>query len=222
MTPKLKILVKFPTRSRPHKFLSALHAAHSKAADNENIKYLVSYDFNDASMTEAVKNRAKQYLNVRMISGHSRNKIHACNRDIDQEPEWDIVVLLSDDMICEYVGWDEVLRKEFSKTLDLCVHHSDGYAGERLQTMVIFGRKYYDRFGFLYNPEYISLFCDNEQHEVAQKLKKYKYFPQVLFKHQHYANNPQIFKDKQYVYTEKFYHVDEKTYQRHKAANFGL
>lgn len=222
VSQKLKILVKFPTRSRPIKFLSALHAAHSKAKDNESINYLVSYDFSDGTMSESVKNRAREYLNVRLVSGHSRNKIHACNRDIDQAGEWDIVLLLSDDMICETVGWDEVLRKEFSKTLDLCIHHSDGYAGERLQTMVIFGRKYYDRFGYLYHPSFISLWADNFQMEVAQKLKRYKYFSQILFRHEHYVNNPRTLKDKQYIYTEKFYNIDQKTYNELKQSNYGL
>lgn len=200
----------------------ALKAIHTRASDNDNIQYLVSYDLNDVSMTYTIREHAQTYKNVTMVSGSSRNKIDACNRDIEKATAWDIVVLLSDDMICQVDGWDEILRKEFSKTLDLCVHHSDGYAGDRLQTMVIFGRQYFDRFGYLYHPEYISLFADNRQQDVAKILKKYKYYPRVLFRHEHYANNPKIFKDRQYTYTERFYLIDQRTYQRHKAANFGL
>lgn len=222
MAKKLKILVKYPTRGRPHKFLSALHAIDANAIDRDNVHYLISYDFNDSSMSEAVKQRANSYMNVTMVSGFSRNKIHACNRDMEVAGEWDIVMLLSDDMICECNGWDEVLRSEFKKSLDLCVHHSDGYAGERLQTMPIFGRKYYDRFGYLYHPSYISLWSDNEQMEVAKKLKRYKYFPEVLFRHNHYTNDRRVLKDKQYQYTERFYLVDQKTFKEREAVNFNL
>lgn len=218
---KLKILVKLPTRSRPRQFMNVMNKCFLFSEDKSNIEYLISYDLNDATMTKGVL-LLTSYPNVKMYAGISRNKIHACNRDIERVKEWDIVLLLSDDMVCQQQGWDEVLRKEFGKNLDQCIHHNDGYLGNRLQTMVIFGRKYFDRFGYLYHPDYISLWADNHQMEVAKKLKKYKYFDQVLFKHHHYTNDPTVPKDKQYQFTESFYLRDKLTYEKHKSNNFGF
>ena len=51
--------------------------------------------------------------------------------------------------------------------------------------MSIMGRKYFERFGYIYHPEYKSFSCDAEAMYVSQMLQKYCYFHDVLFKHQH-------------------------------------
>jgi len=53
-------------------------------------------------------------------------------------------------------------------------------------TMAIMGREYYLRDNYIYNPVYKSLFCDNEQMEVAKMRGRYKYIKTRLFDH----NNP--------------------------------
>jgi hypothetical protein len=109
-------------------------------------------------------------------------------------------------------------------------------------------RKYYDRFGYrvkngvietfidgigdgskmpdnllpyLYNPEYKSLFCDNEQHEVAVKLNRYKFFKRRLFNHNHPAWGLAPM-DALIRHTESFHEEDKATYNRRKAINFNL
>ena len=39
---------------------------------------------------------------------------------------------------------------------------NDGYSSCKLNTLVICGCKYYDKFNYIYYPEYRSFFCDNE------------------------------------------------------------
>lgn len=220
---KLKILVKFPTRGRPQNLQNALRKCYLLAEDKKNIEFLISYDWSDATMQHL--DHLTEYPNLKMIPGVSKSKIDAVNRDMDKAGEWDIVLLLSDDMICETQGWDEILRKEMKENypdLDGVLFHNDGYAGERLNTMVICGRAYYQRFNYLYNPTYKSLWADNHFHQVANILNKQKYFSQVLFRHKHYANDPTVPKDKQYIRTESFYLEDQRTYEKYKAINFGL
>jgi hypothetical protein len=47
------------------------------------------------------------------------------------------------------------------------------------------GRKYYNRFNYVYCPEYVSLFCDNETKIVSQLLGKYFYYEGIIQKHLH-------------------------------------
>lgn len=221
----LRILVKFPTRSRPHLFLKRLGELVSKSADPKNINYLVSYDNDDATMTEAIKDQAiKTAPGIVMYSGTSRNKIHACNRDVEKVTGWDIIVLMSDDMECQVVGWDMVIRqamiKHFPDT-DGMLWFNDGYQ-PRIATMTIFGKKYFDRFGFLYHNDYTSLFCDEEQTRVAEQLGKVKYFETCIFKHQHCMNNPSVARDALYDKNEKYYRHDEAIYKSRLARNFDL
>jgi hypothetical protein len=68
---------------------------------------------------------------------------------------------------------------------DGLIHFPDQIALERLVTVPIMGRKYYDRFGYLYYPGYKSVCPDNEQMEVAMLLKRYVYINKVMYHHNH-------------------------------------
>ncbi|PCJ57935.1 MAG: hypothetical protein COA65_08730 [Rhodospirillaceae bacterium] len=157
-----------------------------------------------------------------IIGGTSNNKIHACNRDIEKGKDWDIIVLISDDMIPQIDGWDEIIRQAMTKyypDTDGTLWFNDGYQ-DRICTLCIIGRKYFDRFGFIYHPDYNSLFCDNEFTEVAKGLDKMTYFTACIFRHEHFANNPQIKRDKLYDRNEAFFNIDKATYERRKAEGF--
>jgi hypothetical protein len=108
-----KILCKFPTRTRPQLFLKTLGEYISKASNNSFIQYLISYDSDDETMTpEVIKQAESLHENVKLIQGTSNNKIEACNRDIEKADDWDILILISDDMECKADGWDERLRND--------------------------------------------------------------------------------------------------------------
>ncbi len=192
------------------------------ATDKTNIEFLVSYDMDDYTMSPDVIEKAEAIKNVKCISGVSLSKIDACNRDIEEAGEWDIVVLASDDMMPVTIGWDEIIRNSMNHSfpdLDGVLYFPDGYTA--LNTMCIMGKKYYDRFGYIYHPDYMSLWSDNEFMEVADSLGKQKKFNQVLFKHEHPANNKSRM-DNLYLMNEKFYHADRGTYMRRKKINFGI
>ncbi len=225
MKKPLKILIKFPTRSRPHQFLKVLNLLVDKSADKENISYLISYDSDDSTMSEPIIEKAKQAASeITICGGTSNNKVHACNRDIEIVKEWDIVVLISDDMIPQIEGWDNILRQAMTKyypDTDGCLWFFDGYQ-DRICTLVIMGKKYFDRTGYLYHPDYNSLFCDNEQTLVAQKLNKMTYIPLCIFKHEHFANNASVKRDNLYNKNEGFYRIDEQVFLKREANNFDL
>ncbi len=223
MPNKKSILVKFPTRNRPAKFLEVLSKYAYMATDKTNIEFLVSYDMDDYTMSPDVIEKAEAIKNVKCISGVSLSKIDACNRDIEEAGEWDIIVLASDDMVPVTIGWDEIIRNSMNHSfpdLDGVLYFPDGYTA--LNTMCIMGRKYYDRFGYIYNPGYASLWCDNEFMEVANILGKQKKMSQVLFKHEHPANNKGLINDSLYIQNEKFYLQDRNYYIKRKAKNFFL
>jgi len=192
------------------------------ANDKDNIHFLVSYDEDDSEMKPQIIERLSKSIPITFVCGKSDNKIHACNRDIEQVQDWDIVLLLSDDMIPQKWGWDDSVRQAYSKDLDLCVHFSDGYTKQKLQTLLIYGRPYFDRFGYLYNPEYVSLWSDNESMQVAKLLGKYVYYDEVLFRHEHYSNNQSLQADELMRKNESYYKQDQRTYNKRLSINFGL
>ena len=116
----MKILVKFPTRSRPLQFLKVL----SLLKKAEGVQYLVTTDNDDPTMAHF------EQEGVLVDKGISNSKIHACNRGLEKLKDWDIVVLISDDMIPQLENWDKVIKRDMIKNFpdtDGCLWYNDGY-----------------------------------------------------------------------------------------------
>lgn len=225
------ILVKFPTRSRPAKFFAGLDNILSTAADLKHITILISADSNDLTMCsletlEKLKGYLQDHKNINIVFGQSQNKVHAINRDIEKVTGWDIVVVFSDDMRFVVKGWDDIIRKHFQQlypNLDGNLHFFDGYVDDRCCTMLIIGKTYADRFGYLYNPEYKSLECDVEHTLVAKKLKRIAYFKNQIASHDHPVNTGRTQDiDAQLRFTESQGAEDRQTFNRREKINFGL
>jgi hypothetical protein len=58
---------------------------------------------------------------------------------------------------------------------------------DKIATLLIESRMYYSRFGYLYYPEYISMFADPDATEVAHRLGKLIDATHVTFKHDHHS-----------------------------------
>lgn len=217
----MRILYKFPSRSRPYKFFQSLDNIQ-KYATTDNYLILVTADIDDPTMfNDQVNDRVKTYKNVEILYGSSTDKVNAINRDMALYNDWDILINMSDDMEFIKYGFDQIIIDDFKKShsLDLLIHYPDDHAGAALITMAIMGKPYYDRFGFIYNPEYKSLFCDNEQQEVAKKLGRYKFIKNRLFNHNHPAWGASE-ADALMKHTESFWMEDEATFKRRKELNF--
>lgn len=228
----MKILFKFTTRSRPHLFRRGLESILNNVT-SKNFHVLVSCDVDDKTMNN---NEIGLYIeskeNVSIIYGESKSKIDAINRDVYEFGyDWDILVNMSDDMVFITKGFDKIIRSsflvkdneqgtDFERELDLCLHFPDGNRND-LITMAIMGRTYYNRFDYIYHPEYKSLYCDNEMTDVAKLLGCYRFVNKDIVRHLHPAYGKAVF-DKQYQYTESFSGQDAETYYKRKAINFGI
>lgn len=214
----MKILYKFASRSRPEKFVNGILNIENKSTRDDYF-ILCSLDTDDPTSQDMP---STDYRGV--VYGESKNKVDAINRDIWVVKDWDILVNFSDDMEFVVDGFDQIIVDDMMKYFpdtDGVLHYPDGNIGDRLMTMSIIGRKYYERDGYIYNPDYISLWCDNEAQEVAKLRGKYQYIDKVLFNHNHPAFG-KCATDEQYIKTESFFYQDHETYCRRRFNNFGL
>lgn len=219
----MKLLIKFPTRERPDKFLQVLDCYLSMMNDKENYSVLVSADTDDGSMNnEYIRKEIDNRKNVQICYSPNTTKIEAVNADMGQAPEYDILLLASDDMTPVVQGYDQVIREKmiahFPDT-DGTLFFNDGHTGKNLNTLCILGRKYYERFNYIYHPSYISFYCDNEFMMVGQQLNRMPYFEEVLIRHDHYTfirENP----DSLYKRNGRFMGRDKKVYYRRLAKQF--
>jgi hypothetical protein len=221
----MKILIKFPTRGRKHKFFNTFKKYYDLCDDINNIKFIISIDSDDESMTsEDTLEILKTFKNTEVIISKSESKIHAVNRDIISDGSWDIILLASDDMIPQVKGYDKIIIERMSSNYpdtDGVLWFNDGFQGNRLNTLCILGKKYYERFNYIYHPDYKSTWCDNEFMDVANILGKQSYFEEVIIKHEHpdwgYGNSDDI-----HNANHKNLNFDRNLYNQRKLIKFNL
>lgn len=220
------ICYKFASRSRPKRFFDALDNIFSLAR-YPHFFILATLDGNDPKMnTDEVMKKIVTYKNVIPQYGQSNNKVHAINRDMDKAGEWDILITMSDDMKFISEGFDAHIVSSMQKYFpdgDGCLCYWDGgrETSNQFMTMSIMGRKYYERFGYIYHPDYISVHCDNEATDVAKMLGKFQPMDIQLFQHEHPANGYAV-ADPQYVYTESFHGQDKAMREQREKRNFDV
>lgn len=223
----MRILLKCPTRSRPQQFMSVLQKYVSLASRPDLLGVCVSCDADDTTMIPAgvqyaIKNATHSTAWTEIFYGSSTNKIEAVNADMASiNWEWDIVVLVSDDMVPKVKGYDDILRSHMVPNTDGILWVNDGTQGRNLNTISIMGRKMYESFGYIYHPAYKSLFCDTEFTDLCKGslASKCVYIHDVLIQHEHpgtgfpergdalYARNQTYWSQDMYTY------ISRKTYE---------
>lgn len=152
-----------------------------------NFEFLICCDNDDQQMNNSeAQNFMSRFPNLTYRYDNNDNKIEACNRGVS-EKNFDIVVLVSDDMIPVVNGYDKIVvekMKENFPDTDGALWFFDGYNPD-INTLSILGRKYYDRFMYIYHPSYITQWCDQEHTDVAKQLGKLYKHEDVIIKHIH-------------------------------------
>lgn len=189
-----KILFKYPTRNRISLFKKVLQQYISNLSGKHEVSFIISMDNDDRMMNN---DQVKQYLNsfdsLKYYYGNSRTKIQAINADMQNSGEFDILYLISDDMIVQQKGFDDIIVQDFkkySKTGEVngdkfALHYNEGLAKQRLCTLSIMNKKMYDYFGYIYHPSYETWYCDDQYTTICQQINCMKYIDNIIVKHQH-------------------------------------
>lgn len=230
----MKIVVKYPTRGRPTTFTSLLEKYMRLLSGRHEVHFVVSFDEDDETMNNGTLAayfaglRRRFPRTVHAICGRSHSKVSAINADLDtvSDIDPDVVVLASDDMIPMVSGYDDVIAdgmaRHFPDT-DGVLHFNDGFSGkDKLITLAIVGAAYLRRFGYLYHPDYKSVYCDNEFTDVCRMLNRVVYSSEVIIKHDwvgFFAPSDPLHRRND---APEIYAHDEAVYERRKAINFGL
>lgn len=187
------LLVRMPTRGRPLQALEVLKAYRGLAEEQVAIEVVIDAD--DTTMNNTQMLQALCQLGCSICIGNHRSKIEAVNSgEID---DWAILALASDDMVPIMQGYDrkivEAMEKHFP-LLDGAVYFNDGYNRDHVEpnrpvlcTFPIMGRHLYDQFGYVYYPEYGSIYCDTEQTDLLAQMKRLAFVDECIIEHRHHA-----------------------------------
>lgn len=218
----MRILIKYPTRQRPLLFRQTVKHWIKMLANVAETSLLITCDNDDRTMGDPDMRSFISALpiDVAVIFGTSRSKVEAINRDMaDYTRPWDVLLLASDDMTPVVPGYDERIRAAFQGGgLDNLLWISDGRQN-RICTIACMGRPYYERYGYIYHPEYKSLWCDNEQTEQAIRAG-------ALLREECLIRNDSpdwggfVPRDALYQRNNALYRTDKRTYLARKKAGF--
>ena len=211
----LNLLIKFPTRNRPDKFFKMLDLYYLFLRTT-NFNFIISCDVDDITMNNSlIRQRLDSYPNLTYCFSENKSKVEAINNNL-KNVDFDILLLASDDMQPIKPGYDRIIKdcmvNSFPDT-DGVLWFNDGFQGDNLNTLVIVGKKYYDRFNYIYHPSYKSLYCDTEFTYVSKINQKVKYFNEVLIKHVQYSIVKEV-PDELYIRNDLLANVDQANFER--------
>lgn len=217
-----RILIKYTSKGRAELFFRGLNSIYDNLAQPDLCFVLATFDVDDEQYrTTGFAEVLEQYPNLEYYFGISSNKVDSINRDLPFAPKWDIIVNFSDDMIFTKKMFDDIIRQDMPEDLDAVLNFKDVNNDGILMTLSIIGKKYFDRFGWIYNPIYISTFCDMEYQEVAKRLGKLINCDEIIYNHLHPIFNTAPMDD---LYEKNMRHDrhDRELYFKRLSNNFGL
>lgn len=188
-----KITIIHPSRQRPVRCIQTALDWLTRATQRVPIQYVISIDEDEPLIDEykaLIQERLVPYINqtsvfqLVIMKYPNKSAIEAIN-NAAKHSDYDLLIVVSDDFEC-FPNWDLFLERNLQGKEDYIVKTSDGIQ-DWLITLPIMDRKYYERFGYIYYPEYKHLFCDTEMTAVADLLgrKIDLRSEQYVFRHLH-------------------------------------
>ena len=218
----MKLLLKYPTRGRSEMFRDTLRLYRTMMSGEVDYKFFISMDRDDETMNnKEMMEFLDSQPNLSYHYGDSTTKIQAINADMEKVGDWDVLLLVSDDMHPIVKGYDKIIMDDMKKhfpDLSGVLHYNDGEWGRKLNTLSIMGVNYYKNVGYIYYPAYRSFFCDNEFTEVSNRDGKAVYLDNVIIKHIKRENIRKP--DATYRKNSKENAFDRALFQRRKANGF--
>jgi hypothetical protein len=172
------------------------------------IEYLFSFDCDDDTIPKSV--------NGLMLP--NKSAIEAINNAV-KFVSGDLIIVVSDDFSEPPKGWDRMLLNQLEGCSDFIVKTQDGIQ-KTLITLPIMDREYYNRFGYIYYPEYQHLFADTEMTVVGHMLGKV-INSNILIPHYHYSTG-MTQKDAINEKNDATNAQGEALFNKRKEINFGI
>lgn len=182
--PLISILT--PTRGRPDNIIRLIESALDTALRKNLIEFIFYVDYDDQMSDNAIERASIAGAQTMTIMGERivlSEMWNACARAAHA----DVMMHCGDDIIFRSDNWDEHVLGEFEKYPDgiVLVHGRDGYQDERLATHGFRHRNWMDVVGNFVPPYFSSDYNDTWVTEVADKLGRRRYIPEVYTEHMH-------------------------------------
>ena len=227
---KLNVIIKYPSRSRPELFKHCLDRWINMLSFKHHVKFVCSFDEDDEAMkTDAVRsfiNEKRKRVKIDVYyNPQPQTKVSAINANLESH-QADMLILCQDDMEPLVQGYDDLMAKYLFRyfpdgdgviNIRLSFNHNWWKTGVQIPVM---GWKYYQRFNYIFYPEYISVCGDIELRSVAEKLGKLAHIndTRIVIHDWQYVNDDL----RQHTESDSIKSADNALFRRRKAGGFDL
>lgn len=208
----MRISIIHPSRHRAKLAIEVADKWLSKAKNSNEIEYIFSIDEDD------IQRELYEQSGLHVLMSPNKSAIEAINNAAKQA-SGDLFIVVSDDFDCPH-NWDVTLLSYLKDKRDFVVKTWDGLQ-PWIMTLPIMDRVYYERFGYIYYPNYKHMFCDTEMTHVGDLLNKTIIVPMV-FPHNHYTQKNGIPKDAISQKNDNTWAQGEKLYLERIYRNFDI
>jgi glycosyltransferase involved in cell wall biosynthesis len=184
-----KISIVLPTRGRPIFMQRLWNSIFDLALKKDLVEIVFYIDDDDLESIECAKQMNESNPNVIYIIGPRICISIAWNKAYELA-SGDIIMHCGDDIIFRTSGWDELVRDEFEKYKDriVLVYGHDGYCNGALATHSFIHRRWIEVVGYFLPPYFESDFNDVWLDELATRIERRVFLPQLYTEHMHYVN----------------------------------
>jgi hypothetical protein len=214
----MKISLLHPSRGRPEKACRTAKEWIERAGIK--VEYVLSIDDDDPVQSGYMVLPFFQFGNT--IIEKNTSVVDATNQAA-KASTGDILVYLSDDFKCPD-NWGNLIIKEFEGSTGPRMLKVDDCLQKfhvPILTIPIMNRVMYERLGYFWNPEYKSMFVDEDLYWTARKINAIKMCPHIKFPHEHPSNGKAV-TDETYQRSAANWNQGKAVFERRKKQGFPI
>lgn len=191
------------------------------ASNPKNVEHIMSLDDDDTELAKYVEN-FKNAPGSGGIIGSNKNVVEATNKALEHA-RGEILIYLSDDFKCPK-DWDRLIMHEFRNMTSPALIKVDDCLQRFFRpvvTMPIMNSQLINKLGYFFNPEYASMYVDEDLYWVCKNNNWIYYAPELKFPHEHHSiGKCEI--DETYRRSEANYASGKEIFEKRKKENFSL
>jgi glycosyltransferase involved in cell wall biosynthesis len=182
-----------PTKDRAIAVNELVESIYSTSDNFEKVEICFYIDNDDNESKTCILQLIEKYgKNIKYTSSEKKiNLSQMWNCAYENISTGEIIMLCADDIRFRTKSWDTIIKNEFLKVNDkiLLVFGDDLIQNEKLATHSFIHRKWVEISGFWLPPYFCADYVDTWLDDVARKINRIQYLPNVITEHMHFSVN---------------------------------
>jgi hypothetical protein len=211
-----------PSRSRPQKAYVTAKKWMGTAGHSElYVRHTLSLDTSDPKVNEY--KTFFQATKTREILINNNSSVVEATNVAAKNCDDDILIYLSDDFDCP-INWAPYIFEGFRGVTEPMLLKVDDCLQPfkvGVVTIPIMNRALYEKLGYFWHPDYLSMHVDVDLYETCKKHGFIKYAPHLKFPHNHYSNGKAPV-DETYKRSEANWNQGAEVLKRRRAQGFPI